>query len=71
MATSLSGLQLEPIIMDDGEKINLGIRWNKYITKFENFLVAMNINEDKRKVAMLFVLEEVVYETLLTMLYLK
>ena len=31
----------------------LGIRWKKYLTKFENFLFAMNINEDKRKVAML------------------
>ena len=39
--------------MEDGEKLNLGIRWKKYLTKFENFLVAMNIKEDKRKVAML------------------
>ena len=40
--------------MDDGKKLNLGVRWKKYLTKFENFLVAMNITEDKRKVAMLF-----------------
>ena len=53
MATSLSILQLEPFIMEDGQKLNLGFRWKKYLTKFENFLVAMNITEDKRKVAML------------------
>ena len=54
MATSLPILQFEPFIMEDGEKLNLGIRWKKYLTKFENFLVAMNITEDKRrKVAML------------------
>ena len=47
MATSLPILQFEPFIMEDGEKLNLSIRWNKYLTKFENFLVAMNINEDK------------------------
>ena len=50
---SLPILQFEPFIMKDDEKLNLGIRWKKYLTKFENFLVAMNINEDKRKVAML------------------
>ena len=53
MATSLPILQFEPIIMKDGETLSLGIRWKKYLTKFENFLVAMNINEDKRKVAIL------------------
>ena len=53
MATSLPILQFEPFIMEDREKLNLGIRWKKYLTKFENFLVAININEDKRKVAML------------------
>ena len=53
MATSLPTLQFEAFIMEDGEKLNLGIRWKKYLTKFENFLVAVNITEDKRKVAML------------------
>ena len=53
MATSLPILQFEPIIMKDGEKLSLGIRWKKYLTKSENFLVAMNINEDKTKVAIL------------------
>ena len=53
MATSLPILQFEPFIMEDREKSNLGIRWKKYLTKFKNFLVAININEDKRKVAML------------------
>ena len=53
MATSLPILQFEPFIMDNGKKLNLGVRWKKYLTKFENFLVAMNITEDKRKVAML------------------
>ena len=38
--------------MEDREKLNLGVRWKKYQTKFEKFLVAMNITEDKRKVAM-------------------
>ena len=52
MAMSLSILQFEPLIMEDDEKLNLGIRWKKYLTKFENFLVAMNINKDKRKVAL-------------------
>ena len=51
--TSVPILQFESFIMEAGEKLNLGIRWKKYLTKFENFLVAMNINEDKRKVAML------------------
>ena len=46
-------LQFEAFIIEDGEKLNLSIRWKKYLTKFENFLVAMNINKDKRKVAML------------------
>ena len=39
--------------MGDGEKLNLGIGWKKYLRKFESFLVAMNINEYKRNVAML------------------
>ena len=39
--------------MDDSEKLNLSIRIKKYLTKFENFLVAMNISEHKRKVAKL------------------
>ena len=29
MATSLLILQLEPFIMRDGEKLNLGVRWKK------------------------------------------
>ena len=53
MATSLPILQFEPFIMEDGKKLNLAVRWKKYLTKFENFFVAMNITEDKRKVAML------------------
>ena len=53
MATSLPILQFEPLIMEDGEKLNLDVRWKKYLTKFENFLIAMNITEDKRKVGML------------------
>ena len=53
MPTSLPILPFEPFIMEDGEKLNLRIRWKWYLTKFENFVVAMNINEDKRKVAML------------------
>ena len=53
MATSLPILQFESFIMEDGEKVNLGVRWKKYLAKFENFLVVMNITEDKRKVAML------------------
>ena len=39
--------------MEDGEKLNLGIRGKVYLTKFENFLVPTNITEDKRKVATL------------------
>ena len=46
-------LLLREYVKDDGKKLNLGVRWKKYLTKFENFLVAMNITEDKRKVAML------------------
>ena len=53
MTMSLPILQFEPFIMQNGEKLNLGIRWEKYLTKFENFPVVMNINEHKRKVAML------------------
>ena len=51
MATSLPILEFEPFIMEDSEK--LGVRQKKYLTKFENFLFAMNITEDKRKVAIL------------------
>ena len=51
MATSLPILEFEPFIMEDGEK--LGVRQKKYLIKFENFLFAMNITEDKRKVAIL------------------
>ena len=40
--------------MQDSEKLNFGVRWKKYLKKFKNFLVAMNITEDKRKVAILF-----------------
>ena len=46
-------LQFEPFIMEDGKKLNLGVKWKKYLTKFENFLVAMNITADKKIVAML------------------
>ena len=53
MATSLPTLQFEPFIMEDGEKLNLGISWKKYLTKFVKFPVAININEDKWKVAIL------------------
>ena len=53
MATSLPILQFEPFIMEDGAKLNLGIRWKKYFKKLENILVAINISEDKRKFAML------------------
>ena len=53
MAMSLPILQFEPFIMEDGAKLNLGIRWKKYLTKLENILVAINISEDKRKFAML------------------
>ena len=51
MASSLPILQFEPFIMENGEKLgirNLGIRWKKNLTKFENFLIVMNINEDKK-----------------------
>ena len=51
MATSLPILEFEPFIMEDGEK--LGVRQKKYLIKFENFLFAMNITEDKIKVAIL------------------
>ena len=53
MTTILLILQFKPFIMQDGEKLNFGVRWKKYLKKFKNFLVAMNITEDKRKVAML------------------
>ena len=53
MATNLPILQFEPFVMEGSEKLNLGIRCKKYLTNFENFLVAMNVNEDRRKVAML------------------
>ena len=53
LATSLPILQFEAFILEDGKDLNLGIRGKKYLTKFKNFLVAMNVNEDKIKVAML------------------
>ena len=33
MGTSLPILQFEPFIMEDGEKINLGVRWKKVFDK--------------------------------------
>ena len=39
--------------MEDGKKLNLGVRWKKYLLKFEKVLVVMNIAEGKRKFAML------------------
>ena len=71
VATSLPILQFEPFIMEDGEKLNLSIRWKKYLTKFENFLVAMNIIEDKRKVAMVLHFGGDYWQLSLTILYLK
>ena len=54
MTASLLILQFKPFIMQDSEKLNFGVRWKKYLKKFKKFLVAMNITEDKRKVAILF-----------------
>ena len=48
--TSLPILQFEPFIMEDGIKIKLRYQKEKV---FKNFLLATNMNEDKRKVAML------------------
>ena len=70
MASSLPILQFEPFIMENGEKLgirNLGIRWKKNLTKFENFLIVMNINEDKKKLQCCYILEEIIYEILTTM----
>ena len=53
-------LQFEAFIIEDGEKLNLSIRWKKYLTKFENFLVAMNINKDKGKLECCYILEEII-----------
>ena len=39
MATNLPILQFEPFIMEDGKKLNLGIKWKKYLTKFKTFLL--------------------------------
>ena len=33
MGTSLPILQFEPFIMEDGEKLNLGVKWKKVFDK--------------------------------------
>lgn len=37
----------------DGEQVTLGSRWSRWLGSFENFLIAFDITDDDRKVAML------------------
>ena len=48
--------------MEDGEKFNLDVRWKKYLTKFGNVLVAMNITEVRGKLQCCYIFEEIMYE---------
>ena len=58
MAMSLRILKFEPFIMEEGQKLNLGIRWKKYLTKF-------------KKLECCYISEKIIYEILLTMFCLK
>ena len=70
MATSDINLQHFPLFsLNETDMNSVGIRWSKYVSRFDNFLVAMNITTDPRKRALLlhyggFELQDV-YESLL------
>ena len=56
MATSDLGnsLYFPTFTIGDGDMINsVGTRWKKYVSRFDNFLIALNITEEKRKRALL------------------
>ena len=55
MATSLNNvLHLPNFIISDADMMNsVGIRWKKYVSRFNNYLVAMNITNEDRKRALL------------------
>ena len=54
MATSDISLQHFPLFsLNETDMNSVGIRWNKYVSRFDNFLVAMNITTDLQKRALL------------------
>ena len=38
--------------LNETDMNSVGIRWSKYVSRFDNFLVAMNITTDPRKRAL-------------------
>jgi len=52
MATALPAPSLAPFDLDL-DRSNVGYRWKEWVERFENYLVAMNINDDKRQKALL------------------
>ena len=49
----LLGMQTFPSFEYEADKINAGPRWNKWVDRLENYFIAMNIDEDGRKRALL------------------
>ena len=42
-----------PVFDVEGDQHGLNLRWQEYIERFQNFLLALNIKDDTRKRAML------------------
>jgi len=52
MATALPTPSLTPFDLDL-DRSNVGYRWREWVERFDNYLVAMNITDDKRQKALL------------------
>ena len=56
MATSgnLNMLYFPSFVIGDSDMMNsVGVRWKKYVARFDNFLVAMDITDEGRKRAVI------------------
>ena len=48
--SDISNFHFSNFLLGDADMMNsVGVRWNKYVSRFNNFLVAMNITEEGRK----------------------
>ena len=50
---SATALPVFPAFTYRDDELSAGLRWSKYLTKFENLMVAMDINDEERKKALL------------------
>ena len=52
--SDISNLHFQNFLLGDADMMSsVGVRWKKYVSRFNNFLVAMNITEEGRKRALL------------------